>query len=76
MLLLMSLSVSEQPQEVVPCGYVPLEFNPMTVAEILRTWSTQEIEELLQHEEGKEGRETLKQQLKDELAIRTDRTMP
>lgn len=29
MLLLMSLSVFEQPQEAVPCGYVVLEFTPM-----------------------------------------------
>ena len=41
------------------------------IAEILATYTTQELEELLQFIETKEGRfENLKRQLKDELAFR------
>lgn len=50
--------------------------NIMTVnniTEILATYNTYELEELLQFVETKEGRfENLKRQLKEELAVRAD----
>ena len=53
-----------------------LPINIMTVnniTEILATYNTYELEELLQFVETKEGRfENLKRQLKEELAVRAD----
>ena len=53
-----------------------LPINIMTVnniTELLATYSTYELEELLQFVETKEGRfENLKRQLKEELAVRAD----
>jgi len=43
------------------------------VTEILATYNTYELEELLQFVETKEGRfQNLKRQLKEELAVRAD----
>ena len=43
----------------------------MSTTKILATYTTEELQELLQFVETKEGRfETLKCQLKDELAVR------
>jgi len=53
-----------------------LPINIMTVnnvTEILATYNTYELEELLQFVETKEGRfQNLKRQLKEELAVRAD----
>jgi NTP pyrophosphatase (non-canonical NTP hydrolase) len=62
----------------MPHSVLPLtesgQLNIMTTnntVEILATYTTQELEELLQFIETKEGRfENLKRQLKDELAFR------
>ena len=45
----------------------------MVITEILATYTTEELEELLQFVETKEGRfQNLKRELKEELAVRTD----
>ena len=45
----------------------------MSITDILATYATEELEELLQFIETKEGRfQNLKRELKEELAIRAD----
>ena len=49
------------------------QFNIMSITDILATYATEELEELLQFVETKEGRfQKLKRELKEELAIRAD----
>jgi hypothetical protein len=59
-----------QPLPHTECGQLNIVAIDNT-AEILATYTTQELEELLQFIETKEGRfENLKHQLKEELVIR------
>ena len=45
----------------------------MSITDILATYATEELEELLQFVETKEGRfQKLKRELKEELAVRAD----
>jgi hypothetical protein len=49
------------------------QLNIMAITDILATYATEELEELLQFVETKEGRfQKLKRELKEELAIRAD----
>ena len=49
------------------------QLNIMSTTEILARYATEELEELLQFVETKEGRfQNLKRELKEELAIRAD----
>jgi hypothetical protein len=49
------------------------QLNIMSITDILATYATEELEELLQFVETKEGRfQKLKRELKEELAIRAD----
>ena len=50
-----------------------LTINIMSITDILATYATEELEELLQFVETKEGRfQKLKRELKEELAVRAD----
>ena len=49
------------------------QLNIMSTTEILARYATEELEELLQFVETKEGRfQNLKRELKEELAVRAD----
>ena len=71
------LSTRREPGDRIPHSVLPLTESGLTqlmfTTDILATYATDELEELLQFLETKENRfQNLKRELKEELAIRTD----